>query len=74
PQTCLQRLRRRARREEGGLQLGYLQQLHGQHECWLLHGSTRVSPAAAAPVLVLDADGDFEHDTALQGTLMAQVG
>ncbi|NXN86657.1 DGUOK protein, partial [Bombycilla garrulus] len=40
PQTCLQRLRRRARSEERGLQLGYLQQLHGQHEHWLLHRST----------------------------------
>lgn len=27
-----------------------------------------------APVLVLDVDKDFEHDTDLQGGLMAQVG
>ncbi|NXU43407.1 DGUOK protein, partial [Drymodes brunneopygia] len=40
PQTCLERLRRRARSEEGGLQLGYLRQLHGQHERWLLDRST----------------------------------
>lgn len=27
-----------------------------------------------APVLVLDVDKDFEHDAAVQGVLMAQVG
>ncbi|NXW21532.1 DGUOK protein, partial [Circaetus pectoralis] len=40
PQTCLERLRRRARSEEGGIQLGYLQQLHGQHERWLVEKTT----------------------------------
>ncbi|NXI08212.1 DGUOK protein, partial [Irena cyanogastra] len=76
PQTCLQRLRRRARSEEGGIQLGYLQQLHGQHELWLVARSTQIHFAAAqrAPVLVLDVDEDFEHNRDLQGVLMAQVG
>ncbi|NXY92121.1 DGUOK protein, partial [Alcedo cyanopectus] len=36
PKTCLERLRRRARSEEGGIQLGYLEQLHAQHEHWLV--------------------------------------
>lgn len=40
PQTCLERLRRRARQEEGGIQLGYLQQLHAQHEHWLVDRTT----------------------------------
>ncbi|XP_030819947.1 LOW QUALITY PROTEIN: deoxyguanosine kinase, mitochondrial [Camarhynchus parvulus] len=76
PQTCLQRLRRRARSEEGGIQLGYLQQLHGQHELWLVARATEIHCEAArrAPVLVLDAEQDFEHDVARQGQLMAQVG
>ncbi|NWU92723.1 DGUOK protein, partial [Upupa epops] len=76
PQTCLERLRRRARSEEGGIQLGYLQQLHGQHERWLVEKTTEVHFAEVrrAPVLVLDVDKDFEHDAAVQGSLMAQVG
>ncbi|NWW11624.1 DGUOK protein, partial [Oreocharis arfaki] len=76
PQTCLERLRRRARSEEGGIQLGYLQQLHAQHQRWLVDRSTQIHFAGArhAPVLLLDVDEDFEHDAAVQGVLMAQVG
>ncbi|KAI1230125.1 Deoxyguanosine kinase, partial [Lamprotornis superbus] len=76
PNTCLERLRRRARQEEGGIQLGYLQQLHAQHEQWLVDRTTEIHFAEArrAPVLVLDVDKDFEHDVAVQGVLMAQVG
>ncbi|XP_053856714.1 deoxyguanosine kinase, mitochondrial-like isoform X2 [Vidua macroura] len=75
PQTCLERLRRRARSEESGIQLGYLRQLHGQHELWLVARATEIGFAAArrAPVLLLDAEQDFEHNTARQGQLMAQV-
>ncbi|KAM4756095.1 deoxyguanosine kinase, mitochondrial isoform 2-T2 [Cyanocitta cristata] len=75
PQTCLERLRRRARSEEGGIQLGYLQQLHAQHQHWLVDRTTEIhfADAQRAPVLVLDVDKDFEHDVAVQGVLMAQV-
>lgn len=50
---------------------------------WLVGGlnpslspSCRIHFAEAqrAPVLVLDVDKDFEHDVAVQGVLMAQVG
>ncbi|NWU73177.1 DGUOK protein, partial [Pterocles burchelli] len=76
PQTCLERLRRRARSEEGGVQLGYLQQLHTQHECWLVEKTTEVHFADVkdAPVLVLDVDKDFERDAGVWDGLMAQVG
>ncbi|NWW18207.1 DGUOK protein, partial [Falcunculus frontatus] len=76
PQTCLERLRRRARSEEGGIQLQYLQQLHAQHQHWLVDRTTEIhfADAQRAPVLVLDVDKDFEHDAAVQGVLMAQVG
>ncbi|NWH90677.1 DGUOK protein, partial [Aegithalos caudatus] len=76
PQTCLERLRRRARSEEGGIQLSYLEQLHAQHEHWLVDRTTEIHSADArsAPVLVLDVDEDFEHSVAVQGGLMAQVG
>ncbi|NXI93191.1 DGUOK protein, partial [Psophia crepitans] len=76
PQPCRERLRRGARSEEGGIQLGYLQQLHAQHEHWLVEKTTEVHFADMkhAPVLVLDVDKDFEHDAALQRVLMVQVG
>ncbi|XP_010082082.1 PREDICTED: deoxyguanosine kinase, mitochondrial, partial [Pterocles gutturalis] len=76
PQTCLERLRRRARSEEGGVQLGYLQQLHAQHEHWLVEKTTEVHFADVkdAPVLVLDVDKDFERDAGVRDGLMVQVG
>ncbi|KFZ58033.1 hypothetical protein N321_06365, partial [Antrostomus carolinensis] len=40
PPPCRERLRRRARSEELGIQLGYLQQLHAQHERWLVEKTT----------------------------------
>ncbi|NXF81682.1 DGUOK protein, partial [Sclerurus mexicanus] len=73
PQTCLQRLRRRARSEEGGIQLEYLEQLHAQHEQWLVDKTTEIHSGATQPVLVLDVEQDFEQDVAMQGVLMAQV-
>ncbi|XP_035424637.1 deoxyguanosine kinase, mitochondrial isoform X1 [Cygnus atratus] len=75
PQRCLERLWRRARVEERGVQLLYLQQLHMQHERWLLERSTKVyfADMRHMPILVLDVDGDFEQDAAMQDILMAQV-
>ncbi|XP_064493780.1 deoxyguanosine kinase, mitochondrial isoform X1 [Pseudopipra pipra] len=75
PQTCLERLRRRARSEEGGIQLGYLEQLHAQHEHWLVDKTTEIhfGDVQRVAVLVLDVEQDFEHDRAVQGVLMAQV-
>ncbi|NWI94392.1 DGUOK protein, partial [Pitta sordida] len=75
PRRCLERLRRRARSEEGGIQLGYLEQLHGQHEQWLVDRSTEIHglDVQQVPVLVLDVEQDFERDVAVQGVLMAQV-
>uniref|UniRef100_G1N010 Deoxyguanosine kinase n=1 Tax=Meleagris gallopavo TaxID=9103 RepID=G1N010_MELGA len=70
PQVCLERLRCRARPEERDVTLRYLQQLHVQHERWLVH----FAEVRHAPVLVLDVEGDFEHDAAAQDTLMARVG
>ncbi|XP_068958907.1 deoxyguanosine kinase, mitochondrial isoform X2 [Petaurus breviceps papuanus] len=40
PQICLERLRQRARAEEKGLELSYLEQLHAQHEDWFVHKVT----------------------------------
>ncbi|NXA57018.1 DGUOK protein, partial [Nothocercus julius] len=76
PEKCLERLRRRGRPEEKGVQLDYLQQLHAQHESWLVDRTTEVHFAGLreASVLVLDVNRDFEHDAAVRDVLMAKVG
>ncbi|GFR44960.1 hypothetical protein Agub_g6270 [Astrephomene gubernaculifera] len=43
PATCMARLRRRARSEEGGIPLDYLQSLHANHEDWLLEAGCRAA-------------------------------
>ncbi|XP_062995246.1 deoxyguanosine kinase, mitochondrial [Elgaria multicarinata webbii] len=75
PEVCMERLRRRARPEEEGVQLRYLEQLHAQHENWLMRKSTVVHSENLrnAPVLLLDVSKDFENDPNEQGKLMSQV-
>lgn len=65
PETCLQRIKQRARREEAQVPIGYLETLHDLHEDWLIHQNKFQTPC---PVLVLDADkqlidlqSEFEH-------------
>ncbi|XP_028596955.1 deoxyguanosine kinase, mitochondrial isoform X1 [Podarcis muralis] len=75
PEICMERLRQRGRPEEKGVQLRYLEQLHTQHEHWLMEKSTEIHSENIrnAPVLLLDVTKDFEDDTNEQGRLMSQV-
>uniref|UniRef100_A0A8C5P3X2 Deoxyguanosine kinase n=1 Tax=Jaculus jaculus TaxID=51337 RepID=A0A8C5P3X2_JACJA len=76
PQICLKRLYQRARVEEKGIQLAYLEQLHGQHEDWFIHKSTKLHFEAlqSVPVLVLDVTDDFSEEVVKQEELMRKVG
>ncbi|XP_077661954.1 deoxyguanosine kinase, mitochondrial isoform X8 [Eretmochelys imbricata] len=75
PKKCLERLHQRGRPEEKAIQLKYLEQLHTQHENWLVKKTTEVhfENLRNAPVLVLDVNNDFEDDPAEQEELMRKV-
>ncbi|XP_017571807.1 deoxyguanosine kinase, mitochondrial isoform X1 [Pygocentrus nattereri] len=75
PQVCMERLGKRGREEERGLQLDYLDTLHVQHENWLINKSTKVhfDHLKNLPVLVLDAGLEFEKDPEVQARLIKEV-
>ncbi|XP_047602215.1 deoxyguanosine kinase, mitochondrial isoform X5 [Lutra lutra] len=75
PQVCLKRLHQRARKEEKGVELAYLEQLHGQHEAWLVHKTTELHFEALLniPVLVLDVNEDFSKEVTKQEELVKKV-
>ncbi|XP_040079835.1 deoxyguanosine kinase, mitochondrial isoform X5 [Oryx dammah] len=75
PQVCLKRLHRRGRQEEKEVELAYLEQLHGQHEAWLVHKTTPLHSEALLniPVLVLDVNDDFSEEVTIQEELMRRV-
>jgi deoxyadenosine/deoxycytidine kinase len=62
PKVCFDRLQRRARPEEKGVALDYLELLHQNHEDWLIHKKGIAEELTSVPVLILDCDKDFEVD------------
>lgn len=76
PSTCLNRLKKRARSEEGGIPLNYLEQIHGRHERWLkerpadLH---EVPLLKGTPILVLNCDDDFVNDPEKVESMKEQI-
>ncbi len=62
PQVCHDRLVKRDRKEETGVPLEYLQQLHDKHEQWLIRKEGVAPYLLNVPVLTLACNKDFETD------------
>lgn len=64
PEVCFSRLTKRARQEEVGIPVSYLESLHTKHEKWLVQKEGIAAHLKDVPVLVLSCNSDFEHDAA----------
>jgi len=67
PGTCLERLKKRARSEEVGIPLNYLEQIHSRHERWLKDRPGDLCEAEilkGTPILILDVNDNYVDDPA----------
>ena len=72
PEMCLQRMQKRARSEECGVSLDYLQRLHQCHEDLLVNKNV-CTDLQNIPVLVLDGSLNFRDDEAVQQSFIRQI-
>jgi deoxyadenosine/deoxycytidine kinase len=68
PQLCMERIKKRDRKGEGGIPLSYLELLHEKHEDWLASG---VDKKCGKPVLILD--GVVEKDSEGRARQMEEI-
>jgi len=72
PEICMDRMKSRARDEEVGVGLDYLQRLHVCHEN-LLVNKISCEDLKNIPVLVLDGTLNFRDDQAVQQSFIRQI-
>lgn len=74
--TCVRRLKKRSRSEESSVSKDYLDALHEKHEDWLLHKKCQDDvwdKIRDVPILVLEADCEFEKDPEKQKELLHKI-
>jgi len=73
PQICFERMQKRNRTSESTTSLEYLEQVHAQHENFLIHKNDVDQNIVAVPVLTLDCNQDFESNPTLINTFKHSV-
>ena len=73
PETAHARIQMRRRSEENEISLSYLSTLHQKHEEWLIESKVTIPHIQHVPVLVLDCNGDFEHDVVVQQVHLSAI-
>jgi deoxyadenosine/deoxycytidine kinase len=66
PEVCYERMTKRNRAAESSVSLEYLKKLHDRHEEWLINKKDIAPYLQDVPVITLDCNVDFEHDTQQQ--------
>lgn len=64
PETCIRRLRHRAREEEVGVSEDYLARLHYMHESWLFTGARQLQFSGVRGPAIYEAESHLERRTA----------
>lgn len=64
PETAYRRVKMRNRASESGLSIAYLEQIHRQHERFLVERDGIGSDVSDTPVLIVDYDQDFDFSSA----------
>lgn len=72
PQLSHMRIKKRSRTTESGVSLEYVQQIHDCYEQFLVHKDV-LTMLRSIPVLVLDANQEFEENPAVLKNYIAQV-
>ncbi|NBQ17356.1 deoxynucleoside kinase [bacterium] len=73
PEVCLKRMSKRNRSGEDTVPLEYLQQIHNQHEQFLVHKTSVAKNLQNVPVLVLDVSEEFAHNQVILQNLINQI-
>jgi len=73
PNTCFERLKKRNRSEEIGVEREYLNLLHTRHEEWLINKKDIAPRLTKVPVFTFECDQDFEHTPKRQEQFIDQL-
>lgn len=73
PAVCYERTRKRSRSGEETIPLAYLEQIHEQHEQFLIKKADVLESLINVPVLVLDVSQEFENNETVLTHHMKQI-